>query len=105
MAAHAEVRDRRQLHIEAGVWSLNGQKCVRKCLVQDLKQIHGSAQDNLKSSYSSIAVPIGKNNCEEYGMAHSAGINLAQKLCEDGGQIILQEAKLKVEEMRESAKN
>ena len=105
MAAHAEVRDDRQLHVEAGVWSLDGQRYVRTSLVQDLKQVTKSDEANLKNSYSSIAVPLGNSDCEEYGMAHTAGMRLAQKLCENGAQTILQEAKLQVEEMRKSSSN
>lgn len=100
MAAHAEMQDDRHLHIEAGVWSLNGERYVRKSLVQDLKEM---SEENLESSYSSIAVPL--NNDGEYFLAHSAGIRMAQELSEDGGQAILQEAKKQVEEMRKSSPN
>lgn len=94
------MQDDRHLHIEAGVWSLNGERYVRKSLVQDLKEM---SEENLESSYSSIAVPL--NNDGEYFMAHSAGIRMAQELSEDGGQAILQEAKKQVEEMRKSSPN
>ena len=97
MAAHAELQNDRQLHIEAGVWSLDGKCFVRKSLVQDLKEM---PEENLESSYSSIAVPLSDG---EYFMAHSAGIRMAHELSENGGQAILQEAKKQVEEMRKSS--
>ena len=99
MAAHAELQNDRQIHIEAGVWSLDGKCFVRKSLVQDLKEM---PEENLGSSYSSIAVPLS-NGDGEYFMAHSAGIRMAHELSENGGQAILQEAKKQVEEMRKSS--
>ena len=59
-------------------------------------------EENLGSSYSSIAVPLS-NGDGEYFMAHSAGIRMAHELSENGGQAILQEAKKQVEEMRKSS--
>ena len=81
--------------MEAGVWSLDGQKCVRKTLQQDLKT---NTDDVPKgNSFSAISVPLDDH---EYGLAYKAGLRMAEALNLDGGQAILQEAKMQVDKMR-----
>ena len=81
--------------MEAGVWSLDGQRSVRKTLLQDLKDEKTNVSKS--SSFSAISIPLDDN---EYGLAYEAGMRMAEALNLDGGQAILQEAKMQVEKMR-----
>jgi hypothetical protein len=99
LGAHAHVESNR-LHIESGVWSLNGQKHVHCQLTAPLDT---KGEDHLYEvdELSAIAIPAGHGKME-YINAYQAGMTLArQMLDEHDAKSILDDAKKEVEKMKE----
>ena len=98
MAAHARVFED-VLHIEAGVWSLDGQESLRESQSIDLKS---HKEIGAQSMFAAIA------HCSEIGqskmhLAQEAGAQVAQALLKKGAVRILSAAKQAVEKSRSEA--
>ncbi|KAJ1526132.1 hypothetical protein ONE63_009294 [Megalurothrips usitatus] len=89
--------DGKTLELEGGVWSLNGEKTLRKKLTCCLESNVLSEPPKKKAAHSQHAVFCGivspPCDTEEYRAAYQLGKDLAQALVKEGASSIMEEAR------------
>ena len=84
--------------MQGGAWSLNGSKSVRQSIEKCLTDPNESVSEELHE-FAAIRVP--KENKNQYDIAYKTGIELAQKMVENGAKTLLEEAKAQVRQSRD----
>jgi len=86
--------DNDNLCLEAGVWSLDGKKCLLKKDDIDIKVEEGPPKKVAKRDDALFAgIQAGKLDEQELILAEALGIRVAEELIEAGGLEIMQEAR------------
>ena len=97
LAAHAHVNDGK-LHMDGGVWSLDGKTSVRKKVTVNIRE---AVEDDIDvHELAAIVIPTMQDK-SEYVAAERAGTVLAQALISQGADKVLHGAKLQVQKLRE----
>ena len=92
LAGSAHVEDK-NLHVEAGVWSLCGKQSIRCDLTVNLdEKMEEFSVKSPKGQISAIAIPFGEEE-KEYIIAEQGGIKLAQEMKNKGAKEILDNAR------------